>query len=242
MEGNFNSNEQLPDANKSICKVLTKHKEFVTGFFAKIPISGMNTIAHALIIDNIFIKLEDISEKQMKIIINNNTTKVLELQNPRTIYREKEEDGITIIEIIPSDNLDTNSFLEIDSNIIQNQSIYKNLNKEIFLINIQNEQKYELLQSKIKNINSDIYEIEKFNSKENIEVGSPIIQSDNLKLIGIYKGYDNKSNRNIGAFFKVSFEGFIIKHSERIQKINDINNKINGEINNKINNKITIIF
>lgn len=95
-------------------------------------------------------------------ISSNNTTNVLQLQNPRTIYRESKEEVITIIEIIPSDNIDTNSFLEFDLNIFQNEFIDKYINKLVLLIKFQKEENHELLQRKIKNINSDKYEIEKF--------------------------------------------------------------------------------
>ena len=221
--------EAVERASKSICTILREKEGMGFGFFCKIGFSPHKNSHYLLIINNIFLKEEDIAlGKEIKIIANNIET-ILTIDKSRIIHREDKKDGITIIEIKPSDNIDINSFLEIEYNTVQEFSENKYKNKMAYLIKYQYEKNPELFKKKIINVNSENYEIENVDSKEEISIGSPIINLDNFKIIGMYKGYDNKKNLNIGIFIQKLIKEYIIKKMMVEQKINE-------------NNSITIFY
>ena len=123
-------------------------------FFSKIAFSPNKVVLHLLIIINIFISEEYISlDKEIQIIVNN-VKKVIKNDNSRKIYRENKKDGITLIEIKLSDNINFNSFIEIEYDNIQEnlENIYKN--KLVYLIKSPYEKKPELFEKKILNISN----------------------------------------------------------------------------------------
>ena len=218
----------MDKVTKSICTFSNKNARMAIGFFCKLPYKANNGILFFLIINNICIKEEDTeSGSDLQIIINNKKT-VLKIDNSRKIYRENKKDGITIIEIKPSDNLDLNSFLDLDSDIMQDNSENMYINKLVYLIKFPYEKRPEIFKRTVKNVNSENYEIEKYYPNEEISIGSPIINLDNFKIIGIHKGFDNKNNVNIGNFIKKPIKQYIQKNIIEAQEIRD--------------NSITIIY
>ena len=218
---------------KSIFLIENKMKKRFPGISCKLPFAFIDKTYFILIINNIYLDKEDISfGNEIKILLKDNLNFILlKIDNSRIIYRENKKDGITIIEIKESDGLDVDSFLEIDSKIIHSESKNIYINNNAFLINIQYGKKPELFQIIIKNIKSEKYEIQNFNSKEVIPIGSPIITSYNAKLIGIYNNYDNKLNYIIGACIKEPIYEFIIKGIKEMK-----------ENENENENEITIIY
>ena len=204
---------------KSIFLIENKKKKRFPGIFCKLPFAFIDKTYFILIINNIYLDKEDISVgNEIKILLNNEPNFLfLKIDNSRIIFRENKKDGITIVEIKESDGLDIDSFLEINSKIIYSESKNIYINNNAFLINIQYGKKPELFQIIIKNIESEKYEIQNFNSKQVIPIGSPIITSYKVKLIGIYNNYDNKLNYIISACFKEPIHEFIIKEIQEIK-------------------------
>ena len=224
--------ETLSDyISKSIC-LIENNKKLFTGIFCKLPFIFNDKTYYILIINNINLDKENISNgKELRILLKDKP-KILKIDNSRIIYRENKKDGITIIEIKESDGLDVDSFLEINSKIIHSESKNMHINNNAFLVNIQYGKKPELIKIIIKDIESEKYEIENFNSKEVISIGSPIItsiNSINIKLIGIYNDYDNKLNYIVGACIKEPIHEFIIKGIKEMKA-------------DKNENEITIIY
>jgi hypothetical protein len=218
----------IEKTNKSICTISSKYTGMAIGFFCKIHYSPNNSISHLLIINNIHIKEKDTEFGNEIQIILNNVKSVLKIDNSRKIYKENKKDGITILEIKPSDNIDINSFLEFDYNNIQDNSEGIYINKPVYLIKYPYAKKPEIFKRTIINVNSENYEIENSGLNEEISIGSPIINFDNFKIIGIHKGFDNKNNLNIGISIKKSIQEYINKNIIDAQQIND--------------NSITIIY
>ena len=228
---------------KSICLIEINNKRISNGILVKIPFGlykhpymFIDKTYYALIIHNFNLDKKDISlYNEIKIILNDKPYFLLTIDNYRKIYRSKNKDGITIIEIKDTDGLDVDSFLYIDPKIIyyEGNNIY--LNNYAYLINNQYENNLEFLTIFIKNIQSGKYEIKDFNSLKKISIGSPIINVNNSKLIGIYNDYDSISNSIIGASIKVPIHKFkkkIIKELKEEQNENE----------NDIENGITIIY
>lgn len=218
----------LESVRKSICTFSSKNTRMAIGFFCKTPYLPDNSFLYFLIISNIFIKEEDtVSGNEIHIFVNN-IINILKIDNSRKIIRENKKDGITIIEIKISDNLDLNYFLELDYNTIKDNSEKIYINKLVYLIKYPYEKEPELFKRAIINVNSGYYEIEKLDSKEEISIGSPIINLDNFQIIGIHKGFHNKNKLNIGIFIKKPIQEYIQKKLIDAKEKND--------------NSITIIY
>ena len=167
-------NEQM---RKSVCKVFCKKRKDGTGFFCKIPFLNSINRLPVLITSNLIFDEEClIKGEEIKFSLNDNEkTKVICIDDSRKIYRQNEKDGIIFIEIKSNDNLDINSFLDIDNNIfrINDDNIYKN--QSVYLIHYPNENA-ELSVGIIKSVNSKNNKIEHFCATEEGSLGSPIIK------------------------------------------------------------------
>ena len=98
--------EIVDNVSTSICTFTSKNTGMAIGFFGKIPYKTNNCFLYFLIISNIFIKEEDtLPGNEIQIFVNNAKT-TLKIDNSRKIYRENKKDGITVLEIKPSDNID----------------------------------------------------------------------------------------------------------------------------------------
>ena len=140
--------ELLERTRKSIYSISSENTEMAFAFFCGLPFLPNKSLLHLLIIKNNFIREEDtLLGKEIKINVNN-VKKVLKIDKSRKIYRENKKDGITIIEIKPSDNIDLNSCLEIEYNNIQDNSEKKYTNKIVYLIKYPYEKKTRIIYKK----------------------------------------------------------------------------------------------
>jgi len=179
-------------------------------FFCKIPFSDTFNLLPVLITNNHVLKETDIIQgKKIKLTLNNKNFKI-KIDKLRKTYTNKEYD----IEII--DGLDYDSFLDIDDNIMKNELEKSFDKKEIYIIYSQNgDNQYSIGTIKSKN---DNYIIRHSCSTISGSSGSPIINRDNYKVIGVHKGEAlNKNNWNFGTIIKPSIQQFNKKY-----KINDI--------------------
>ena len=113
--------------------------------------------------------------------LNDNKIKIIKIDNSRRIYSNEKVD-IVIIEILDKDNLNNYNLLELD------ESIYTDID---FI-------------EKFKNKNK-IYHL---STTESGSSGAPILNLDTLKVIGIYKAYNNEGEYNEGIIPKESINTF----------------------------------
>ena len=191
----------MVQVKKSIFTFKTSKKGDAFGFLCKFRNFSWNNIYYILIINNKFLDKEDIVEGNAIKILPNERESFLLIKfdsNSREIYREEEDEGITIIEILENDGLESNIFLEIDYEK-NSENIF--LNSFVYLADCSDIQSPELSLRKITNINSNYFEMgDKIGAKE-LFIWSPIIKPDNYKLIGFQIKYDNNLNYK---FFSIS--------------------------------------
>ena len=152
----------------------------------------------------------------------------------RTIYQNIKDD-ILIIEMKKNDGIiNIDSFLEIDSQIYEDNKNKIFLKRSIYFVDFQNEKKMEYLFGEIKNIdnNNNNFEYTCINKKSS--TGSPIMDLLNSKVIGIHKITKNNM-QNIGIFLKEHLLNFNLLFNNNNCKINII--KSNNFIKSKKNNE-----
>ena len=234
----------LEQMNKSICDIKCPIEGHGTGFFCKIPYPDFFILKPVLITNNHVLNKEDIAEgKIIKFTLNNEMIhKEILITNKRKIFTDEKLD-ITIIELnLQEDSIEPDSFLEIDSKINCENPNKEFKNIDIYIIgNIQ-----EYTYGKIKNIDEDGINIEHLCATRPGMSGSPIINLNNFKIIGIHKGAHPKKQCNLGTFLKepiilfyklknTNLEIKNIKEENKIKKneMNIDNNKKSEELNIK---------
>ena len=132
---------------------------------------------------------------------------------------------ITFIEIKKTDNINSESYLEIDDYIFDENSIKNYRQKSIYLIHYPNIN-VELSTGVIQAISEDNINIMHFCETHHGSSGSPIINLNNHKVLGIHKGA-GEHNYNIGTFLKIPIQNL----KQIIKKKNELNNKNNEKKN-----------
>ena len=212
-------------SDKVICKIKQNENGIGTGFFSAIPFPDKYNRLPVLITNNHVLKGEDIIDgKTIKFSINNEKLKhEIKIDEERKRYTSEKYD-ITFIEIKKDiDNLNMNSFLDIDEDIFEEN--YKSIlnKKSVYLLHYPHGNLSEYSSGIIKGfINND----DSFTFKHNCQtqagsLGSPIINLINHKVIGIHKGYKEKSNFNLGTLLKDPINDFYLKREENFEDINN---------------------
>ena len=140
---------------------------------------------------------------------------------------------ITIIEILENDNINIDSFLEIDEKKEYPKIFYNK--KDIYILQYSKDY-VDYSNGVIKNIGEDNYSIEHLCSTVQGSSGSPILNLLNFKVIGIHKGTPEKKNFewNLGTLIQLPIEDFNKKSlNEIFQDIKDKKLDIFYEINTK---------
>ena len=215
---------------KSICKIKCNDGGNGTGFFCIIPFPDKFHPLPVLMTNNHIITEDDIMKKnKIKFTVNDDKLSFEIIINYlRKVYTNKEYD-VTIIEIKENDNIDMNSFLEIDDQIFKDNinDIYKG--KSIYLIGYPRGGKPKYAIGLIKDINENNYDIRHLCKSNPGSSGCPIINLNNNRVIGIHKGAASKGNNwNLGTLLK-----------EPIKYFKETN--LNNEKDNNID-EITIIY
>jgi len=225
-----NSKILFEKAEKSICEIITD-KGHGTGFFCKIKYPNKYNEIYCLITNNhvitkdMFIYQENIEikfyNKEMKISLN--------------IYRRiwtNEEIDFTCIEIIKEDDIiEIINPSEIDYNCYNINYNIEEYDKRGIVIPGIKEKEIEISQGIIYYIKNGKLFFHNCNTKDGFS-GGPIILINNLKIIGIHKGYEEKYKKNIGIYFK-----------KIIWKINEEKkNIINCILDIELNDNKKIIF
>ena len=217
---------------KSVCKIINGDKIRGTGFLALIPYPDRLNPLPVLITCNHVVSGK---EKEIKLIFNDKLEKVLQLNSTRKIYTNNIKD-ITIIEIKKEDNYDTNNFLEIDYDIFDNKNL-NNIFKSIYIIHFPFGNQSSLSIGIIEKIEDDI--IKHKCATEKGSSGSPIINLNNFKIIGIHQGTDDVLSLNEGMFLTNAINDFNkIKYSNEKQILYYDDGRYEGDVkNDKIEGK-----
>ena len=225
-----------------ICRIFEKDNSCSTGFFCKIPFPDTLNLLPVLITNNHVLNEKCISlGKKISFTLNNEKKLIsILIDKDRICYTNREYD-ITIIEIKLNDDLNINSFLEVDERTLFSEHSEEYLNKSIYLIYYSKEGKEENSFGIIKNIEN--YRIIHLCSTEVVSAGGPILNLTNFKVIGVNWGYSTKLNFNLGTFIKNAINDFN-KFSEKYKKntLITFNNYLNNNkiinINNDNNNNV----
>ena len=177
----------LEQMKQSICKIHKNNgEETGTGFFCvinyknkdlKTLITNYHVIDDKYIAKNKIIKVSLNDEKEIKII------KIEE--NERKIYSNKEYD-ITIIEIIPKDNINDVNYLTIDENIFKEHSEVYCEGKTIYNLSYPNGNKSSVSYGILSQI--DGYNIHHLCNTDKGSSGSPLLNLENNKVLDTQRG------------------------------------------------------
>ena len=209
---------------KCACKIIDGNI-IGTGFFCKIPYPDNDYLLPVLITCNHVFK--PISKTKINFITDKKYYN-LSLDNCRLIYSSKKFD-ITMIEIKNDDGLNMDNFLEVDENIYNTNitSYCKDLSVYILHHEYGEELKFSPgVISSTQNIN--LYYTCQTNPGSS---GGPIINSNNLKVIGIHKAYHELRQKNAGKLIKEPIKIFykLRKNGILLNKYN-YNNSIPNEM------------
>ena len=210
-----------------ICKIKIKGI-FGTGFFCKIPFK--NETIKVFMTNYHVLNENDLKEnKKLNLLLNDEKEYIIiDLEIERKIYFNKDYD-ITIIELKDEDKI--KDYLELDDNLLKDNLdiIYKS--KSIYTLHYPNEKNacvsYGLLNT------LDNYNIMHKCFVNNYSFGSPILNLENNKLIGMQTKGSNHSD-NMGTLLKLPLQDFINKNFINVDKnsiiINNIEYKIIKEL------------
>ena len=204
-----------------ICKIKCNDGRYGTGFFCLIPFPDKFNLLPVLITNNQILPKNEISKNSViKFSLNNDEKNIeIKIDESRKTY-SNEQYGITMIEMKKEDNLDFNTFLEIDENI--SKDTIKNI-KSVYLIHYPQEKESTFSHGKIKDISED-GNINHLCSTGPGSYGCPILNLDNNRVIGIHKGVNKKEDCNYGTIMKLPIEKFFeeANKNKNNQKENEI--------------------
>ena len=204
---------------ESICEII-KDNGYGSGFFCKIKYPNKYNEIYCLITNNHVITQDMLKYKEnIKIKLNNKEIKI-SLNLYRRIWTNEEID-FTCIEIIKEDNIiEIINPFEIDDNCYNINYNNKEYDRRGIVIPGIKEKEIEIPQGIIEYIQNEELFFHNCNTEDGFS-GGPIILINNLKIIGIHDGYEEKNKKNIGIYFK-EILGNINKEKEKENIINCI--------------------
>ena len=192
---------------KCLCKIKI-NKETGTGFLCKIPFPDSLNLLPVLITNNHVLKEKDILQnKEIEFTLNDDKKKIKILINESRKTYTNEDFDTTIIEILKDDNLDFESFLEVNNpnDILEDKNIY--------VIHYASGKGSSFSFGLIKSIED--YDIKHDCSTGKGASGCPIINKDNYKVVGIHKGFERKDKDktyiNLGTIIYYPIKDFYNK-------------------------------
>ena len=217
-------------SKKSIGKIKSNEQDIATCFFCAIPFPDKYNRLPVLVTNNHVLKKEDITEgKTIRFSTNNEEHKFeIKIDENRKKYTNEKYD-ITFIEIKKdTDNININSFLDIDDEIFEEN--YENLivKKSVYLLHYPHGNLSEYSSGIMKGFFLD----EKFSFRHSCQTqngssGSPVINLINHKVIGIHKGYKENLKYNIGTVLKDPINDFYLNITN--PKVDNLENKESDE-------------
>ena len=206
----------IEQMEKCICKIKI-NKINATGFFCKIPFPDVNNMLPVFITNA---QLTNKFDKVFKIYIEEeNEERIINLNNHRMTYTDKEKYGVTIIEIKEEDNI--KNYMELDdiiiNDIIGNNNKNNNyIDKTVYIIQYPEGElsvSYGIIDDICKNKKNDFQH--KCTTKDG-SLGSPILDATNNKIIGIHKKTKKEEIKfNKGTFLNEPIKEFITKFNNK---------------------------
>ena len=189
-----------------VCKIKIG-KMSATGFFCKVPIINMNFLmTNYHVINEDFMK----ENKEIQILLNDEKEAlVLDLTIKREKYFSKEYD-ITLIELKENDGI--KEYLELDDNILKNNENIYYEKKSIYILHYLLGKNICVSYGILNRISK--YDIIHICSTDNGSSGSPILNLENNKVIGIHKEGPNNFNYNKGKLLKYPLNDIIKKYNK----------------------------
>ena len=220
LEKSLEINKQI---QKCICKIYINEGGNGTGFFCYLTDPKNNNKIPVMITNNHIIGDNDLKgNNKIKISFNNDKIfKDIELDSNRKKYTNPNLD-ITIIELKNKDNIEKDSFLEIDNRIFIEDSEKLFISKTVYIIQYPQDLGASVSYGLI-NIIDNNNEIKHFCCSKKGSSGSPIMNLENNKIIGVHKGTSENFKFNKGLFLKIPINEFF---SEKKIVIVDYKNEI----------------
>ena len=192
----------------NICKIINNNKVTGTGFLSLIPYPDKLNQLPVLITCNHVLDINDISEGK-KINFSLNDDKLQDsiiIDKSRITYTNINYD-VTIIEIKPEeDNINIESFLDVDENIDKNNPNDTYKDKCIYILHYEEGKNAKYSIGNIKYIAEDSFNIRHLCTTNVGSSGGPMINLFNYKVMGVHKGYKNKFN--LGTHLRIVIEEF----------------------------------
>jgi len=204
----------LNQMKKCICKIYLDKGRSGTGFFCYIPFN--NRIISALITNNHVLDSNYLKDNRMlNISINDEALfKKLKIEDDRNIYSNEAFD-ITIIELKKEDGIV--NYLELDDNLLKENSEIGYQSKTIYNLHYSKKGKACVSYGILKEITN--FNLFHLCSTEKGSSGSPILNMESNKVIGIHKEGFINFKFNKGTFLKKPIEEF--KNNVKFKLLNN---------------------
>ena len=229
---------------KTICKIYCKNNNKLgTGFLCELKMQDSNSIVNVLITCNHILSKDEIKIGQVIIISFNNENEYFKITIDESTRKYTNIDyDITIIEIRHNKYREI-SFLEIDDDISKENQTEEYKNNDIYLLHYQQGQQVVLSSGKIINLDIKQIKIKHNGTTQEGSSGSPIINKNSYKVIGIHTGNNQKEKLNDGTFIKKPIDAFFEKYKNALINHKKESNivKINTKPPNKLK-KIIILM
>ena len=145
----------LEQMRNCICLINCKKGGNGTGFFCKFPFPDKYNLLPVLITNNHVLEQKDISNgEEIKILMKKKDAIYLKIDKSRKVYTDEKYD-ITIIEIKPLDNLNIDSFLEIDDTIFKEKPNIEYRQKSVYLLHYPHSKNVEFSPGTIRSIDEN---------------------------------------------------------------------------------------
>ena len=190
------------------CKLITGKG---SGFFCQFKMN--NKTMKALFTNNHILNKDLIKDNSSILIRHNDKIKEIKLTSNRFKFTNEEYD-YTCIQIFDDEGY--NDFFEIDDNINCNNPEQQYTKKLCVLFQFPGDEDLSFGEGIIKGIINDYQIIHNITSDKGSS-GSPIVLSDNLKVIGIHRGIFKDSNQ--GIFFNFILNDIQKQFNQNNQKI-----------------------
>ena len=223
----------LEQIDNSICKIENENS-VGTGFLCLIQNSDLFELQPVLITCNHILGEQNLIFGNKIKLLFENKEKIINLDNSRRIYTNDSYD-ITILEL-KKDEFPFNSFLKVDELIynIKEEEDLNNLykNQTIYIIHFPNgeEPKYSI--DTISGIDEGL--IRHCCSTDYGSSGSPILNLQTFRVIGIHRGKSTKFNFNLGTIIKLPIDLF----NKSKQNLKNENNSLSESETTSLKTKI----
>ena len=205
-----------------VCKIKVKGASG-TGFFCKVPLGNNQTIKCLMTNHHVIDEQYYNQNKEINLLINDDKDiKSIDTNSKRITFFSENYD-IAIIQLKETDKIQ--NFLDLDENLfIDKENVYY-VNKSVYILQYPKGKNAMVSYGILNQFNN--YNINHTGSTDDGSSGSPILNLESNKVIGIHKEGSVPFNFNKGTFLKLPLIEFI-------KQIKNSNNKINESINNNM--------